>query len=544
MSRSIGIRHRVKKTSRGEARPTQVAVVEGRKIRTYNLEDETAELDFIRGYFPTKHRKPEADEDVGKFPRHQLNLRALKKGEADGLPPNLLVMGEGKDKKKFFLVTGVPAEWDGIMAGDVVAMSLGGSGDYLAFAISRRGDAIGSEIWRIPPSQLKSERSESDDDSKDKDAELMARLVETKRELFRPVTPRDRDGLLLRINYRSFEESLKARIATEQRLYQRLIGEVFCSEDGLYPEGGVEAAYREAKANDKILLGQVAEEKAREAKMLAALGRLDAFRKVLEPVEGVGTRIAARILAGIGDVNRFVVKPYLEEIERLRQEATDWADIGKVTETAYVRRDREARREFYERIRKEKLEDGKTDDAEALTNALAALDLIRKLKRKADDRSVSRFKHYCGVHVRSGGKYGIVPANCQFPKNESGEVSDWCGTARQAFWLIASDQCNKRPDSEWGQYRRRMKEGFRERHPEPIAVQLLDKDGKPKLHKKGKRKGEPIVENWYTDGHIYRMAVWRTATRFAEWLFRELMKLERQGAEPTREVVKTLRSAA
>jgi hypothetical protein len=33
----------------------------------------------------------------------------------------------------------------------------------------------------------------------------------------------------------------------------------------------------------------------------------------------------------------------------------------------------------------------------------------------------------------------------------------------------------------------------------------------------------------YTDGHIHKMALWRTATQFVRWLFRQWWALERQG---------------
>ncbi len=537
--RCIGIRHRVKKTSKGEARPTQVAISSGRKVSAYNLEDETAELDFVMHRFPVQYYEPAADEDLGKFARRHLRTRQIKKGETtDELPPNLLLPGEGKDKKKMFLVTGVPGAYEGLESEDLVAMSLGGSGDYLAFGIARHGHDIGATIRRVSPNLLKTERSGEDEEDKDKDAKLLAKLVLAKPELFRPVTPRERDHLHLRVAFRSWEEAMKARIATEQRLYQRLIGEIFCNEDGLYPEGSIEEAFLAAKANDKILVTQKSEENKREAEMLAALDKLDAFHKVLEPVEGIGTRIAARILVGAGDTNRFVVKPDQVEIERLRKEATEIAARADIDDTGLARRPKEARREFYNRVRMTKLAVGLIGDATVLSEAIAQLDKIRKLKRKAADRSVSRFKHYCGVHVRNGGKYGEVPTGCQFPKNESGEPSDWLGLSRQAFYLAVADQFKRRPESEWGKYLIKMKAGFRERHPEQVVVQAVDRNGKPKLHKKGKKKGQPIMETWYTDGHIDNMGIWRTATRFAEWVFRAIRRLERendraQGEAPT-----------
>lgn len=515
-TRYVGIRHRVKKTAEGEARPTQVAILTDSKTKTYDLEDERAELDFTLGILPVKFRAAEPDEDLTAFAKHHIKWRKAKAGEdLEALPESHCRLID----KKPHVADKVPAAYDGLKAGDLVAMSLGGSGDYLAFALSRQADKAGAEIWRIPPFHLKAERPSAD---KDKDAGLMAELLRDKRGLFRPVTPRDRDQLLLRIRYRSFEEAMRARIATEQRLYQRLIGEIFTQPDGLYPEGDLEEAFKAAKANDKILKSQMAEEAARERDMLAALEKLEAF-KVLGPIEGVGPRIAGRLTAAaLVNLGRFVVKPDEAEIEKLRLEATEWAGGADCAETGIERKPDEARREYYGRVRQALHERGETDRVETLGQAIACLDRIRKLKRKAEAKSCNKFKAYCGVHVFQGGKHGVQPEEAQFPRRRGDQVANWSGTARQAFFLVV-DQFNKRPDSKWGKYLRQMKANQRKLHSEPLKVPSLNKDGTPKLNKK---TGEPILVSRYTDGHIHKRAVWRTATRFAEWLFRELIKFE------------------
>ena len=50
---------------------------------------------------------------------------------------------------------------------------------------------------------------------------------------------------------------------------------------------------------------------------------------------------------------------------------------------------------------------------------------------------------------------------------------------------------------------------MRERHPEPVAVM---------------RKGRTVKR--YTDGHILKMARWRTLTKFVRWLVKEWLRLE------------------
>lgn len=104
----------------------------------------------------------------------------------------------------------------------------------------------------------------------------------------------------------------------------------------------------------------------------------------------------------------------------------------------------------------------------------------------------AKFAAYCGVHlvkkVDEGGK-------CVFPRRTKGQRSNWSGMARQAFFLLV-EQALKRPESHWGAYLRRMKESYASRHPDKTKMQ------------------------------IHRAAMWRTATRFNRWLYRQWRKLD------------------
>jgi len=184
--RFVGIRHRVKQSAAGEARPTQLAIIypklsEANDFEVHNLETETDELDWVKGRFPVKFRKPEADEDLSKFVTHHIKWRKLKKGEDPKDFPDNLVKIDGRD---FFTVARVPMEYDGIRSGDKVAMVLGGSGDKLAFALSRQGEKIGAEVWRIPPFSLKEKREQRD---KEEDAKTLAELIWKQQNLFQKV---------------------------------------------------------------------------------------------------------------------------------------------------------------------------------------------------------------------------------------------------------------------------------------------------------------------------------------------------------------------
>lgn len=500
-SRFIGIRHRVKKTAEGESRPTQLAIREGEKETVLDLPTETDELDFLLGRLPTQWRKVQGDEDLTAFASHHVQARKFKKGEKPEDFPENLIVGSGKNRE---LATKVPEAYDGLKGGDTVAMLLGGSGDNLAFALSRRGEEIGARVLRIPPFRFKDHRGTDDGKAKEDDARLLASLAQVAPGAFYDTDPRDRDLILVREHQRSLVEAMKARIACEQRLHQRVIGSVFCEADGRYPEGAVEKLFDDAKANDKVFQALASEERERERRLAAALERYDVYRELFAPIEGCGVRISARLLSAIIDVRRFWVEADQEKIgalrsqsEKLEAQANFEADLDKVAghlgegtiQTKYRK---------VQLVRSWKRANGKEAEAALLDQALALYLKRRDLRLAArKDNGPAKLKAFCGVHVLPDGR---------FPRRRSGAVANWNPEARQALYLIG-DQFNRRPKSPWGQKLLGNKAKLRKAHPEPVEV-----DGKKR----------------YTDGHIHKMAIWRTLSQFVEWLFHEWTKLERQ----------------
>ncbi|NQU82439.1 MAG: transposase [Parcubacteria group bacterium] len=307
MSRIVGIRHRVKKTAEGEARPTQVCLLSlaGERLDQYDLPDDTAELDWVLGRFPIKYRKVKPEEDFSVFLLRHIKRRKLRKTEKPSDFLNRLVR---KVDGQWFLTTQVPSAYDGFSVGDRVAMVLGGSGDRLAYALSRKGEEMDASVFRIPPFTLKESRPKE----KDEDAWNLGKLLHDVPEFFYPVNLRDRRLILLRQAFIARTDAMKERIACEQRLYQHLIGRVFCSEDGLYAEGGIEELYTEAKASDVILQALLKEEKAREKELVTVVENLNVYQKIFEPVTGVGPMLAARLIVAIGDIRRFKTKAKLK----------------------------------------------------------------------------------------------------------------------------------------------------------------------------------------------------------------------------------------
>lgn len=300
--RIIGIRHRVKKTAEGEARPTQVAILKNGEMKVLELETETDELDFVLGRFPVSFRKPEDKEDVSSFLPHHLKWKKIKEEDSSN---NLHSSQVRKVGKTVEAVSQIPVNYEGFRSGDKVAMVLGGSGDNLAFALARRGQNIGGSVFRIPPFTLNSLRNGS---KKDDDAELLCKTLEKSPSIFYQVGSRDLSLIKLRESLRSRVDAMKARIACEQRLRQHTIGAIFCNPEGLFPEGDVEKQFDRIKANDKVYQALLTEEGKRERELEKACLGLDVYNDLFGPIKGAGPKIASRIIGAVIDIRRFETK--------------------------------------------------------------------------------------------------------------------------------------------------------------------------------------------------------------------------------------------
>lgn len=460
MGRTIGIRHRRKKTAEDEARPTQITIIEDGKEKSYKLVDDQAELDFVFGQLPIAFRDIDYSmDDLAGFAPHHVKWDELEKGEEAPSVPERFLKRVGK---KVFLVVKVPSAYEGLAPGDTVGMMLGGSGDMLAYAVVRRAEEIGAHVCRIPPFSLKSERAE---DSKDDDSVLLAHLVATKPHLFYGVQSRDKKVILVRELYRQRMDAQKARIACELRFHQVFVGQIFTA---VAAEAEIEKQFEKAKANDPILQNMFAIEKEADKKLKTAIEDLDVYNRVFSPIEGVGPQTSARIIAGIVDIRRF-------------------ADRDK-------------------------------------------------------------FVAFCGTSPSRDGK---------FRRQRRNEVGNWSPSVRQGLYLIISDQANKRPNSEWGKRLREVKAKLREKHPVPTKIiietyvkengervtkyfdappdHLYPKKGVPATKTEHVGAGVPVrrvtrkVALRYTDGHIHKMAVWKTATKLARYMYGEWTKLENEG---------------
>lgn len=513
--RLIGIRHRVKRTADGEAHPTQVAIFTDGRFITYDLATEQDELDFVWGRFPVAYRATTATDDPSAFEAHHLKWRELKEGEATIGYPDSHLKQVGK---KLLVLSKVPERFGGLQPRDIVAMTLGGSGNNLAFAMSRRGLDLQADIYRVPPHVLKDFRG----DDKTDDAKNLVRLYQEASAKFYRVGKRDRNLIQVQEAWRLREEAMKGRIAVEQRLHQVVIGSIFCNEEGLYPEGELEKLINTEKANDAVFQNALMIEKRSDAQLNDALNHLPVYTKLFSTINGVGPLIAARIISVVGDI-------------RLFWEPTDEARMAALYDEA-----ERIEQQYYEPIKSAiKNEVQGMDPFHRLgvvfkhyralnnrtaTNAIArAIDCHKErslLKRKAQRDGQSNLKAFLGVHLVQNEAQDWV-----FPRQRRGTRCNWSPTGRQGMYLL-DDQFVKRskdPNNLWGQKRQGYKKALRAQHPEEVKVQVPD----------SRKPGKTKTVTRYTNGHIHNMARWRTLTRFAEWLFVEWSKiaLEDTGGE-------------
>jgi hypothetical protein len=153
----------------------------------------------------------------------------------------------------------------------------------------------------------------------------------------------------------------------------------------------------------------------------------------------------------------------------------------------------------------------------------------------------AKLKKFMGVHVMPDGT---------FPRRRSKEVANWHPDARQALYLLA-DQFVKKPKSAWGMKLNEYKKRLREKHPQ-VCIQVTQAAAaelgintdektvnipigpapqkvKTKYVAKHPETGEEITISGpqkYGDGHIHKMAIWRTLGKFVEWLHHAWWKLE------------------
>lgn len=394
-------------------------------------------------------------------------------------------------------------------------MVMGGSGGRFAAALSRQGETIGAEVFRLSPKNLKDRRGDA---SKDDDHVLLAQLLRADRgngrSVFHKMLRRDRDVIRVAEAFQLRQDAMKARIACGQQLDTRFVGMVFLSEEGLYPEGRIENEADRVKASDAIYMSLLAAEAARKKDLYRAVQDLDVYQHIFSHVPGCGPRIAAGLVAAIGTIARFEVEPDPQKMEESWERSRHFEQVGRLAEDLdKVSPPHGANRyQITQLVRNWKRRHGQEVEAIALEEVLKEHNVRHRLRQKAVERGAYRLRAFCGVHVLQGGKYTDVPPEKQFPRKRAGMVANWNTRAREALYQLA-DQFNRRPGSEWGNKLLTNKDGFRQRHPDVVIVTSGDNG-------QGKKR--------YTKGHIHKMGQWRSLSQFVSWLYPRWLQLEKR----------------
>lgn len=439
VNRVIGVRHRNKMTTEGEARPTALCIAPaGDPANTVELllENEQDEVDWAHGHLPIAFREATSKDDPADFRPWHLQWKKVKEGESTDNIPKSHLRKVGKIMERLHKV---PSECTGYQPGDIIVMLSGGSGNILAHMLSRVGEKIGSSVVRTSAARAKAFRAEFDSSGVENMHTALMWMWVRDPDKFRELLPRHRDQVEVREAYITFEKVQNDRKSCGLRLKQRAKNRVYMGKDsGTEEMLALEERYKEILSSDKVHQALQLEEEIAVKDALKIMKGMPVYHRVLEPISGIGPRIALRLIASIPDITAFETE--------------------------------------------------------------------------------AQFAAYCGVHVLglNGKKLqkGETPpaARGVFPRRRRGVDSDWKPVLRQALFLF-DEQLVRNPGSHWGQKRADIKAKYRVKHPEPVEE---EKDGR-----KVKR---------YTNGHIHKMACWKTLNKFSKWLFRELKKLE---AEPS-----------
>ncbi len=257
----------------------------------------------------------------------------------------------------------------------------------------------------------------------------------------------------------------------------------------------------EEKDNDPFLLAKLLQDDPERffpvtARSVSYLEVLVAYREWkdaqaarIAASQRLGQRLVGKLFLAVG------LHPEAEILDRY-QAALSSDKILEALETEEGRRERELEKlvkalPLFERLRERGIGIG------TVAAIVAAVGNISRFPSR------DGFVAYLGVHCKDG----------KLARRRTGEVANWVTTTRTALWNFVGISCNRNPDSFWGTRLRLNKERLRAKHPE-VEI-YTGTDGKPKKR--------------YTDGHIHKMAIWRTATQVARWIYNQWTALERQG---------------
>ncbi len=426
VGRTIAVFHRVKKTVDGESRPTLVGIKENDEdtISCFSLETEREEFDFL--------------------------MRACA------------------------------YESSGLRTGDVVITTLGGSGDRLSFAMSRTLDECGGYVFRIPSFRLKECKDagmhHDIETSAYTDVHLLHRLWRENVEHFFECRVRDREVIRITELYRDFKETQQERMACANRLRARLIGQLYLSEEGKYPEGKIEDWFDAQKATNEIFLNLSAEEKETKSTLERAL-KMTRIGDLFAEVTGCGPSVIGGLVSAIGDIRRFSGPEKLVSYMGLAvlKEDGEKAKKGERIEKGLFPRQRRGVRTSWNRAGRQTL-------------YTLADQFNRRPESEWGRKFLANKEYYRTKH----------PHTLLMETTGSGQETKETG---RTFSL------------EEGTYEKKGSKYL-----------ILDPESQDIIEMKGKLR--------YYPGHIHRMAIWKTLREFVHWLYGAWTEFEKTEYAP------------
>jgi hypothetical protein len=309
-ARFIGVVKKIGEKKDGRTNATTITIIENGKRFKFSLSDADAELDFIRGKLPTGFRQATPEEAI--------ELRPILMGEIKHSTNSIDLYGEKiyLHQVKFNEKSGeikLPVKFAGIRADDQVAMCAGGIGDPVASAISWRLQNLGGsgKMFQINAQTLLDNR-EASDSQKDDDDLLLAILIKTKPELFRPVGPKEREVIKIGEKLRDREVVRKQLQATVQRLGSRANNRALLEDNDTRLASLTIAETRELLIEGDPLVQMLKKElDIREAELRKIVHTHPVWKEILSPIKGCGERIAAGLISNIVSVSRFPTRPKL-----------------------------------------------------------------------------------------------------------------------------------------------------------------------------------------------------------------------------------------
>lgn len=434
-TRVIAVIHRVKKTVDNEARPTILSILEGEKFTNLVLETEREEFDFLTS--------------IGDY-----------------------------------------AEM-GLKQGDLVITMLGGSGDRLSFAMSRQLEECGGMTYRIPAFRMrdfkKSKAFEELDPQLQSDVAVLHTLWQLTPEHFFECRVRDREIIRISELYRCFKDAQIERMKCANRLRSRLIGGLFLSEEGKYPEGKIEDWFRAQKATDAIYVTLEKEEETAKSVLDRALKKTR-ISDIFDGVTGCGPSIIGGLISTIVDIRRFERDANLVSYMGLSvlKENGEKAQKGEQIVNGLFPRQRRGMRTSWNRVGRQTLY--------TLADQFNRRPESEWGKRLLANKEYYRARH---PHTLLIEKYDVL-----VDIYTDGEVTGWTTVEKErAYPLI---------------------EGFFEKKASKYLV--MDPETAEVTEVRGKLR--------YYPGHIHKMAIWKTLREFVLWLHGAWTEFEKTEYQP------------